>query len=231
MNNYLDKLALKLGILGYKVRRVDESTLISVDNNGAVLFGFNDAGIKQKTSIYNEIIPDTKSKLAIVVKNDKYGLINFKAEELIKPIYEKIDIVDGLMIAIKDKGLAGIMELNAEPLIPMIYSKISGIFKYDDKYIVIMLDKNGQSAWYKVQNNTVNRIFTNNGVRLNMCSKRYLACYSNRNRVSNVDCIFDIETEQFIEVQYFRVENSTGIKFIKANDSKLIRDMIQQRLY
>ena len=231
MDNYLDKLVLKLGILGYRVRRIDENALISSDSNGAVLFGFNDNGIKQKTSIYSEIIPDTKSKLAIIVKDDKYGLINFKAEELIKPIYEKIDIVDGSMIAIKDKGLAGVMYLNTDHLIPMIYSKISGIFKYDNKYIVIMLDKNGQSVWYRVQGNTVSRIFTNNGVRLNSCSKRYLACYNNRDKTAYVDQIFDMETEQFIEVKYFRVENSTGIKFIKVNDSMLIRDKIQQRLY
>lgn len=75
-----------------------------------------------------------------VKKGDKYGLIDYTGNEILKPEYEKIEALPGVTnsILIKNGDKVGLCDNKANIIIPVEYKEIKGIEdNYKNGYIVI----------------------------------------------------------------------------------------------
>lgn len=71
----------------------------------------------------------------IACKNDRYGLINIKQEEIIPFQYNYLDYInDNFIIAVNEDGKYGIININNDVLLAFEYDHISNVYKTNDYF-------------------------------------------------------------------------------------------------
>ena len=77
-------------------------------------------------------------------KNDKYGLINIKQEEIIPFEYDNLDYInDNFVIAVNENGKYGVININNEVVLSFEYDEISYVYKTNDCFKISKNNKFG----------------------------------------------------------------------------------------
>ena len=77
-------------------------------------------------------------------KNDKYGLINIKQEEIIPFEYDNLDYInDNFIIAVNEDGKYGVININNEVVLSFEYDEISYTYKANDYFKISKNNKFG----------------------------------------------------------------------------------------
>lgn len=77
-------------------------------------------------------------------KNDKYGLINMKQEEIIPFEYDYLDYInDNFIIAVNEVGKYGVINISNEVVLSFEYDEISYVYKTNDYFKISNNNKSG----------------------------------------------------------------------------------------
>ena len=161
-------------VIGNESYDIDYSTrFIYVDKNGMECFldGYtyvdptkgenyfilrNIKGDGYETGLYHKynktvVIPAVYDTLNYIsddriaaAKNDKYGLINIKQEEIIPFEYDNLDYInDNFIIAVNEDGKYGVININNEVVLSFEYDEISYTYKANDYFKISKNNKFG----------------------------------------------------------------------------------------
>jgi hypothetical protein len=226
MDNDISVLISKLKLSGYNAELIDNQTLISKSPEGKRLYRVVNE-TKYKTTLYDDIKTYNNCRYAVIVKNGEKGLVKLdKMEEVIKPIYKEIDIVDNRVIIIQDENLTGLMNIDMEYTVPMIYKKITGLFKYGKDYIAMMLSKTGVSVWYRIKDNQSIRLYIELSPRLNYCGNRYIIGFNN---AYNCECAYDTSNGSILRIDNVNI-TPDKLTFRICDTYETIHDKLNKNL-
>ena len=163
----------------------------------------------------------------IIEKNKKNVIIKiFSGETIINDMYTGMYIKNLKNIAVKKNNKYGIIDINEKIIIPIIYNKISNIYRN-----IIITEKNG-----------INEIFTTNGVKISNINYSFieeikgdLILVANEKGFGIInlkgELIIPIIYDSIFQIskKFFLVKNKNNIKILNKNN-KIIKKFTEKEI-
>ena len=157
----IKNLSAKLKLAGLEIKLLDIQTLITSSNEGQRLYFIDKQDNLHKTIIYKRIDPIDRLGLAVIEKDNKKGLIRLNTEEIIKPLYDEVKVIEDdnkdselqPILVVKDSSLTGIYDLNLNHLIPTIYRSIESIMVIKGHWLINLINKTNENVLYEISEN------------------------------------------------------------------------------